>query len=128
MVKRAGNITISGNANVWPHEMDTARALARDGRDVEFIDRGGRGDGCADVRMGGLTWEMKSPRSSQMKRVQKTLRSAVAQSPNIIFDSRRMKGLPDRAIERELRKWAAELKSLDRLVFVGRGGTVLDIK
>ena len=47
-------MTIVGNANVWPHEMDTARALALDGRDVKFIDRGERGDGCANVSMDGL--------------------------------------------------------------------------
>ena len=39
-----------------------------------------------------------------------------------------MKGLPDKVVERELRKWAPELKSLKRLVLVGRGGIVVDIK
>ena len=128
MVNRIGNITIVGNANVWPHEMDTARALARDGRDVEFIDRGGRGDGCADVRLDGLVWEPKSPKSDKMAMVQKNMRRALHQSPNVIFDARRMKRLPDAAIEREVRKWAGELRELKHAIYVNRHGNVIVIK
>ena len=128
MVNQIGNITIVGNANAWPHEMDTARALARDGRDVEFIDRGGRGDGCADVRLDGLVWEMKSPKSDKMAMVQKNMRRALHQSPNVIFDARRMKRLPDAAIEREVRKWAGELRGLKHAIYVNRHGNVIVIK
>ena len=81
MAKHAGNITIVGNANVWQHEMDAARALVRDRHDVEFIDRGGRGDGCVDVRMDGLIWEMRSPKSDKMATAQKNMRRAFHQSP-----------------------------------------------
>ena len=72
--------------------------------------------------------EKTPPTASQIRRVQRALRDALKQSSNVIFDSRRMKGLPDKAIERELRKWAGELKRLDKLLFVGRGGAVVDIK
>lgn len=71
----------------------------------------------ADRIIGGLIGEMKAPKSSALRRVQRTLRDAVKQSRSVIFDSRRMKGVPDKAIERELRMWAKELKSLDRLWF-----------
>ena len=128
MTKRAGNITIAGDANVWPHEMETARALARDGRNVEFIDRGGRGDGCADVRMDGLIWEMKAPRSDKMAMVQKNIRRALHQSPNIVFDVRRMKRLPDAAVEREVRKWANEVRTCKHALYVNRHGNVIVIK
>ena len=47
---------------------------------------------------------MKSPKSDKMAMVQKNMRRALHQSPNVIFDSRRMKRLLDAAIEREVRK------------------------
>ena len=128
MVKRAGNITIVGNANVWPHEMDTARALARDGRDVEFIDRGGRGDGCADVRMDGLIWEMKSPRADNVQAIERNVKRARIQSENVIVDSRRMKRVPDAAILRALEKHSREVKGVSRLLFVNRHGSVIVFK
>ena len=128
MPKRIGNITIAGNANVWPHEMETARALARDGRDVEFIDRGGRGDGCADVRMDGLIWEMKSPKSDSIKAIERNVKRARIQSENVIIDSRRMKRVPDAAIQRALEKHAREVKGVTRLLFVNRHGNVIVIQ
>ena len=127
--KEQGQIIIQSGANVWPHELKTAEALAAAGYTVEFIRRSKKQhETSADCVIDGAVWEMKSPTASQLRRVQRTLRDALKQSRNVIFDSRRMKGLPDKAIERELRKWAVELKHLDRLLFVGRGGTVIDIK
>ena len=59
---------------------------------------------------------MKAPKASNMKVVEKNLRKATDQSPYVIFDSRRMKGIPDHAIERELRVCAAgRVKALNRL-------------
>ena len=129
MAKPQGKIIIGQGANVWPHELKTAQAIIATGKDVEFIRRSEEQHATsADCIVDGLVWEMKAPKSSALRRVQRTLRDAVKQSRNVIFDSRRMKGVPDKAIERELRKWAKELKSLDRLLFVCRGGTVIDIK
>lgn len=72
---------------------------------------------------------MKSPTSDALRRVQKTLREALRQSNYVIFDSRRMKGLPDAAIERELRrKWVEDLRHLKGLILVKRGGVVVVIK
>ena len=129
MAKRTGNITIAGDVNVWPHELETAKALARAGLTVEFIRRSEEQHAVsADVLIGGLVWEMKSPTSGKMRMVQQNLCRATRQSENVIFDSRRMKGLPDRAIEREVRKQSAELKHLKRLKCVNRHGDVIDIK
>ena len=50
----------------------------------------------------GEPWEMKAPNGSLMKRVEKNIRRGLAQSSNIVFDSRRLKNTPDLAIEREL--------------------------
>ena len=110
------------------NELKTAEALAADGRTVEFIPRSkNRYDKSADVFMNGLIWEMKAPKSDKLHMVEQNLRRALRQSRNVIFDSRRMKGLPDHAIERELRKRGKELKSLERLLFVNRHAQVIDI-
>lgn len=128
MVAREGKIIIQPGANVWPHELKTAEALAAAGYSVEFIPRSNnRYDKSADVLMDGIIWEMKSPKSDKLHMVEQNLRRALKQSSNVIFDSRRMKGLPDHAIERELRKWGKELKSLKRLLFVNRHAQVIDI-
>ena len=125
----SGKIIIEPNVNVWPHELKTAKALVAVGYTVKFIRRSEiRYKTSADILMDGVIWEMKAPKSSSPKRIQRTLRDALHQSCYVVFDSRRMKGLPDKVIVPELKKWATELRSLKRLVFVGRGGKVVDIK
>ena len=128
MTTREGKIIIQAGANVWPHELKTAEALAAAGYSVEFISRSNnRHNKSADVLMDEIIWEMKAPKSDKLHMVEQNLRRALKQPSNVIFDSRRMKGLPDHAIERELRKWAKELRSLKRLLFVNRHAQVIDI-
>lgn len=123
-----GKIIIAPDLNVWPHEYETAKALAMAGMTVEFIRRSEEyRTTSADVVIDGMEWEIK-PKSDKLKMVQKNLRRALHQSENVIFDSRRMKGIPDHAIERELAKWGNEIRSLNHLLFVNRHGTVIDIK
>ena len=124
-----GNITIPADVDVWPHELRTAKALARAGHDVRFVRKSDEPHvRTADLLMDGLTWEMKAPKSGKLDAVQRNLRRALGQSPNVVFDSRRMKSLPDAAVERELRKWGGELRSLRRLLFVNRYAEVIDIR
>ena len=128
-MEKRGKIIIQSGANVWPHEMKTAEVLAAAGHTVEFIRRSEEEHATsADIIMEGRIWEMKAPTASSSRRVQRTLRDAVKQSENVIFDSRRMKKMPDKAIERELRKWAPELKGLRRLRFINRRAEIIDIK
>ena len=122
-------IIIPDGANVWPHELETAMALARAGLSIRFIRRSEeRHATSADVIIDGEVWEMKAPTSSNLKVVEKNLRRAMRQSRLVIFDSRRMKQAQDFAVERELRKWAAQLRQLKRLKFVNKRGEVIDIK
>lgn len=127
--KKRGQIVIDSGANVWPHEMRTAEALAAAGYTVRFVLRSEEQRvTSADILMDGELWEMKSPVSSNMKAVEKNLRKACDQSCCVIFDSRRMKGLPDSAIERELRACAkGRIRRLKALKMVNRKGTVIDI-
>ena len=130
MTGRRGQIIVQPGANVWPHESRTAEALAASGRTVEFIRRSEQQRvTSADVIMDGLVWEMKAPKASSLKTVEKNLRKATTQSPCVIFDSHRMKGIPDHAIERELRACAGgRIRALKRLLFVNRQAQVIDIK
>lgn len=129
MTKRIGTILIPGDVNVWPHESKTAQALARAGYDVEFVKKSDDPYATtADLLINGEPWEMKSPTASNIKAVERNLKRARWQSGNIIFDSRRMKGLPDAAVERELRKWSTELSGVAHVLFVNRHGAVIDIK
>lgn len=60
--------------------------------------------------------------------IQVNMRRALHQSNCIVFDSRRMKDLPNHVIEREVRLRAGELKSLKHLLYVNRQGSVIAIK
>lgn len=129
MPRKSGKIIIAPDVNVWPHEMETARALASAGLTVKFIRRSEeQRTTSADVAIGGIDWEIKSPKSGKARMIEQNLRRALRQSSSVVFDSRRMKGVPDAIVERELRKCAKELKSLKRLIMVNRRGKIIDIK
>ena len=129
MGKRIGDIIIPGDVNVWPHEQRTAQALARAGYTVQFVKKSEDPYATsADALIDGVLWEMKSPTSGKLRMVEQNLRRAAHQSSNIVFDSRRMKNVPDAAIERELRKWSSELSGVSHVLFVNRHGAVIDVK
>lgn len=129
MISHEGKIVIQSGANVWPHELKTAEALAAAGCTVEFIRRSEEQRAqSADVLMLGEIWEMKAPRSDKASAIDKNVRKALHQSKWVIFDSRRMKKIPDSTVERELRKSAQTLHSMRRLLFINRKAEVIDIK
>ena len=127
--KLIGKVITPGDVNVWPHEDRTAKALAKAGYVVEFIRKSNRErETSADVYINGEKWEMKAPNGSSLKLVEKNLRRALKQAGNIIFDSRRVKQIPDAAIQRELTKWSFAIKGVSKVKFVNRYGEVIDIK
>lgn len=127
MAKSKGKIIIEPGLNIWPHELKTAEALANAGYTVKFIRKSEADhEKTPDVLIDGEPWEMKAPNGSLMKRVEKNIRRGLAQSSNIAFDSRRLKNIPDLAIERELRTCAyGRVKKLKHLIFVNRKGNVM---
>jgi hypothetical protein len=128
-VKKIGKITRPADANIWPHEEKTAEALAFAGYDIEFVRVSNieyRRD--ADVYMDGIKWEFKAPKSGLLEAIERNLVKALKQSDKIILDSRRMKRVPDEAIQRELMTKAHTNKAIVRLLFVNRKGEVIDIK
>ena len=129
MKNSQGKIVIAPGINLWEQEYETAQALAMAGLTVEFIRRSEENRRTsADAMINGLVWEMKAPTADNARAIDRNLRRALHQSPNIIFDSRRMKKLPDAVIERELRKHALEMRSIKHLWFVNRRREIIDIK
>ena len=105
-----GKIIIAPDLDVLPHEYETAKALAMAGMTMEFIRRSEEyRTTSVDVIIDGLLWEIKASESDKVKVIEKNLCKALHQAENVIFDSRKMKKLPDVAIKREVRKWCCEL-------------------
>lgn len=129
MANPSGNIIIHPGTNVWPHEMRTAKAFASRGYDVFFpaVDNNDY-HSSPDAIIFNLVWEMKSPRSPKMSKILKVVREAVHQSPNVIYDSQRIKNLTDTQIEHELRRVAPMLKALNNLLFMDRRRHIVIIK
>ena len=129
MNEQHGEIIITPDIDVWPHELRTAQALASAGYRIEFLKRKlGKHERSADVSIDSIIWEMKSPKSNKLKRIERTLRDALHQSSHIIFDSQRIKSLNDGQIQSELEKWAPRLKSMRGLIFVTKKRGVIVIK
>lgn len=120
---------IPANVNVWPHELKTAEALARAGYTVEFIQRSDvEHERTPDALIDGMAWEMKAPKSCNIGMISKSIRRALHQSDCVVFDSRRMKSLPDKAIEREVRLRARQTRVLKHLLYINRCGEVVHVK
>jgi hypothetical protein len=103
--------------------------LALQGQVVEFIPKSNRhGESSPDVKIDSEKWEMKSPKGRKLTLVEKNLRRGSKQSDKIIFDSRRIKRLPDKAIMRELSAQLKFIAKIKKIKFVGRQGQVVDIE
>jgi hypothetical protein len=127
--KKNGQIIIPSNANVWPHELLTAKSLAAAGSTVEFVRESNRKyETSADCFIEGERWEFKAPRSGKISAIEDNLKKASKQADKVVFDSRRMHRIPDKVIERELRAKSHANKSITSLKFVDRHGKVIDIK
>ena len=129
MGNRDGKIIIGPGLNVWPHELKTAEALARAGHAVEFV-RKSEVDHqkTPDVLINGVQWELKSPTADNLKAVERNLKRARWQSENIVFDCRRMKKVPDIAIQRRVSKCANEIPGVRQVLYVDKRGNVIDLR
>ena len=124
-----GKIIIPGDVNAWPHERQTAKTLAMHGFNVEFIRKSNRyREHSADVFVDGIKWEFKSPTAKHTRTIFKNLNEATEQAERVVLDSRRMKGVPNEAILREVRKQAFEVADLKEVKYISKIGKLLDIK
>ena len=124
----SGKIIIPAGVNVWPHELATAKALVSFGHVVEFKKAtGGYKIHSADACIDGKLWEFKAPNGSRLDAVERNLRRAKAQSDRVVFDSARMKKVPDIAIKREILAKAPLITSIKEIIFVSRKRECIDI-
>ena len=123
-----GKIIIPAGVNVWPHELETAKALANYGHKIEFkkADDGYKVHS-ADAYVDGKLWEFKAPNGSRLATVEKNLRRAKDQSDKIVFDSVRIKRIPDIAIKREILSKAPLITGVSEIIFVDRKRECVDI-
>lgn len=128
--QQKNRIIIPTDVHVQPHELATAQTLANAGHIVIFIRKSTKfREHSADIYIDGIAWEIKSPVSSQKKAIERNLRQATEQSHNIIFDSRRMKNLPNHAIEQEVRVCAEKrIRKITRLIYINKNGDAIKIK
>ena len=127
MKHQIGEITIKEGANVWPHEMHTAKALARKGYNVTFI-KAHNSVNTADAYINNTLFEFKSPEGCTSRAVQRNIVKALnRQSCNVVIDSFRMKKIQDRSIQSFMVKRLKEGKGIKRLIFVNRKGEAIDI-
>ena len=61
-----GTITIEDGANIWPHELHTAKALANAGHTVRFIPNNAS-LATADAYVDNTLFEFKSPEGTTIK-------------------------------------------------------------
>jgi hypothetical protein len=107
----------------------TAQALAKAGYAVEFIRKSERHrERSADVFIDGKKWEFKAPRSGLISAIEDNLKKASRQAQNVVFDSRRMKRIPDNAIKRELTAILLRNKSINHVLFINSHGKVIEIQ
>ena len=123
-----GKIIIPASINVWPHELETAKALANFGHIVEFKKKTeGYKIHSADAYIDGVLWEFKAPNGNKLDTIERNLRRAKKQSNYIVFDSIRMKNIPDLAIKREIISKAPLISNIREIIFVNRKRECIDI-
>lgn len=118
-------IYIPNGKNPWPHEMRVAKILSAAGHYVEFIEETKLQT--ADIRLDGTEFEIKSPRSFNANSFEHTLKRGIRQSPNLIIDSSRMKGVRDDKIRVFLVNQARKQKQIKKLLFITKRGQIVDI-
>lgn len=75
----------------------------------------------------GQIWELKAPNGKKMSAVERNLRRGKNQSSRIVFDPRRMKGVPDKAIMREILSKAHYITDIDKIIYINKHGDCIDI-
>lgn len=129
--RRIGTIVIPPGVFADIHEKLTVDFLAaKIGYDITFVvpDRR-KGARTPDIDMNGLLWEIKSPTGKSSRTVENNLRVALQQSPNVVFDLRRMDGrIPTKKLLSEIERQFTLTKSIRRIIVITRQETYIDFR
>ena len=128
-MNKIGKVIKPSDTNPWPHEEHVANILSKKGFVVEFIPEN-KLVGSPDIYLDGVKFEIKSPKSNKPNTWEQRLKDAINnQSCNIIFDSSRIKDVPDYKILSWLHNKYKAQPQIKRLIFVNkRGGVFLDFE
>ncbi len=125
LIMKKGQITPNGVV-LYTHENATVVFLTEQGFDIELIPPVQRkGARTPDIKMLGLEWEMKSPKSNGKYTIEHSLRAALKQSPNIIFDIRGSK-MPQAKCIAEIERRFNDFKKIKRVMIITKKQTLLD--
>lgn len=125
-MKQKAGVFVPKGRKVWPHEQHVADILADSGHYVEFLVE--RTLKTPDIRVDNLTeYEIKSPENPRNITIERALKKALKQCPNVIIDASRMKGSKDERVQNFLIFQAKSRKQLKKLFFITKKGKIIDI-
>ena len=128
MKRYKGSVIIPAGLDIWDHELKTAQVFAKYVHTVEFLPQNqGQRMKTADVRINGVIYEIKSPKTDKLSAIERNLKKASKQSSNIIIDSRRMHKIHDSTIQKFLVQKLKQQKSIKKLYLVNRKHEIIDI-
>lgn len=110
---------------IWPHEMRVAQILSMAGYRVEFLPESSLPS--PDIKLDGIEYEIKSPESSNTNTLKHMIKKATHQSPNLIIDSSRLKGMTEKNFIRFLIAEVKAIKQIKRMILITKGGQIIDI-
>ncbi len=118
-------IIIPAGTHPWSHELRVANILAMAGHVVEFLPPAKIKR--ADIKLDNTEFEIKSPITNNPKKIIRNVKRALEQSPNVIIDSARIKGMRDDTLRKLLVSRAKDQKTLKRLLLITKRGQIIDI-
>lgn len=121
-----GSYFVPADRDPWPHEIKTAKALAKAGYKIKFLSETGDSLKC-DAEIDNEAWEFKAPRTDKMNQIQNNLKKANKKTAFIIIDSCRIKSLPDKKIQNYLAERLKNQKSIKKLLYINRKREIVDI-
>ena len=124
--KKKGKIIIPAGRKPWAHEFHVAEVLAMNGHKVEFLLEGDVKT--PDILLDGVEYEIKSPESMKAISIERTIKKALKQSPNLIIDISRIKKVNEKKICNFLIKQVRIRKSIKKMLLVTKQEKVIDVK
>lgn len=121
-----GKIIIPSGASSWPHELRVAKILCDAGYTVEFIPEKNNIK-TPDIKLDGILFEIKSPRSSNTNSLEHTLKNGLKQCNNLMIDTSRIKDARNENIIRFLMSQKQARKQIKRLVLITKDNKIIDI-
>jgi hypothetical protein len=122
---KQGKITPNGVV-LHTHENATVVFLTQQGFDIELLPPvQHKGAHTPDIKMLGLEWEIKSPKSNGKYTIEHSFRSALKQSPNVFFDIRGSK-MPEQKCVAEIERRFNDFKKINRVMIITKQRKLLD--